>query len=287
MDGVAYVKRVMRPLSPVPTVMEPKLAKLGGISTVIFDVYGTLLISAAGDIGMPGRDELGRQAMAGVSGLLGDAFAGSEGLVATELVSLLENALSERRAGGSIFPEVDIRLVWKALLERYAPEYSETRIDEAALLYECHLNPVWEMPGSCDLIQYLATNKITMGIISNAQNYIHSVFEGVMGGSFEALGIDSELMAFSYVEKEGKPSLTLYQKMKTLINERGAAPESVLYVGNDMIKDVIPASKIGFRTCLFAGDNRSLRLGALSCDEVRSVADVIVTSMNQIPELLE
>lgn len=287
MDGAAYVTRVMHPLAPIPAGLESKLTELEGITSVIFDVYGTLLISAAGDIGKPERDELGLQAMSEVSASMDGAFAGSEGPIAFELASLLEDALSDKRTNGVLFPEVDIRIVWRELLERYAPDHAETRVDEAALSYECHLNPVWEMPGAVKLIQWLAQKGITTGIISNAQNYTHSVFAGVMGGSFESFGFDPELMVFSYSLGEGKPSLTLYQEMKARLAERGAPPESVLYVGNDMTKDVIPAAKIGFRTCLFAGDERSLRLGDLSGDEASSVADAVVTEMGQIPELLK
>ncbi len=281
------MKRVMRPLVPVPTGVKPRLPVLSGISTVIFDVYGTLLISAAGDVGRPAKNELGEVAMSAVNELLEGAIAGSEGSIALELTSLLEEALSEKRAKGVLFPEVDIRTVWRKLLEPYAPVNAEAIVDAAALLYECRMNPVWEMPGAAELIQWLARKGITMGIISNAQDYTHSVFAGVMGGSFEALGIDPQLTVFSYVEGEGKPSLTLYQEMKSRLCHRGVKSESVLYVGNDMTKDVIPAAEIGFRTCLFAGDDRSLRLGSSSEDEARTIADAVVTDLKQICALLK
>jgi putative hydrolase of the HAD superfamily len=34
----------------------------------------------------------------------------------------------------------------------------------------------------------------------------------------------------------------------------------VLFVGNDRLKDIYPAHRVGMKTCLFAGDQRSLRL---------------------------
>ena len=40
---------------------------------------------------------------------------------------------------------------------------------------------------------------------------------------------------------------------------RGIAPDETVYVGNDMLNDIGPAHKVGFRTALFAGDARSLR----------------------------
>ncbi len=286
MDGAAYVKRVMRPLVPVPTGMEPSLPVLTGISTVIFDIYGTLLISAAGDVGRPEKDEWGRLGIVEVNALLDGAISGSEEAVALELASLLDEALAGKRAQGVLFPEVDIRVIWQRLLERYLPDAASV-IDAAALRYECRVNPVWEMPGAVKLIRWLAEKSFTMGVISNAQDYTHSVFAGVMGGRFDQLGFDPELAVFSYLEGEGKPSLALYEEMKMRLSERGVKPESVLYVGNDMTKDVIPAAEIGFRTCLFAGDDRSLRLGGLSGDEARSIADSVVTEMDQVCGLLK
>ena len=286
MDGAAYVKRVMRPLVPVPTGMKPSLPVLTGISTVIFDIYGTLLISAAGDVGRPEKDERGRLGIVEVNALLDGAISGSEEAVALELASLLDEALAGKRAQGVLFPEVDIRVIWQRLLERYLPDAASV-IDAAALRYECRVNPVWEMPGAVELIRWLAEKSFTMGVISNAQDYTHSVFAGVMGGRFDQLGFDPELAVFSYLEGEGKPSLALYEEMKMRLSERGVKPESVLYVGNDMTKDVIPAAEIGFRTCLFAGDDRSLRLGGLSGDEARSIADSVVTEMDQICGLLK
>ncbi|MDF1741560.1 MAG: HAD family hydrolase [Verrucomicrobiales bacterium] len=287
MEGAEYVKSLMRPLVPLPTGLEPQLPPLPGISTVVFDVYGTLLISAAGDVGGPGRDESGRLAMAKVNELLEGAFTGSEEAVAHAIVNLLEEALSGKRAEGVAFPEVDIRTIWTELFKEYAPGTSERLIDKAALEYECRMNPVWEMPGAVNLIRWLAESGITMGIISNAQDYTHSVFAGVMGGSFEALGFDPDLMVFSYEEGEGKPSLALYHKMRERLEKRGVAPDTVLYVGNDMTKDVLPAAEVGFRTCLFAGDDRSLRSGGFSGDEVGAIADAVVTDLKQIGDLLK
>lgn len=287
MEGADYVRSVMCPLAPIPTGVEPLLPELEGISTVIFDVYGTLIISAAGDIGMPGKDEAGRGAMAEVNAFLEEACQGAGEVGAPELASLLEDALVAKRVSGVQFPEVDIRTIWKDILDRVAPAHGDGIVDAAALRYECAMNPVWEMSGSVELIRSLAQKGIKLGIISNAQDYTHSVFAGVMGGSFEALGFDPSLGAFSYLQGEGKPSLVLYQEMKERLFDSGVTPDSVLYVGNDMTKDVIPAAEMGFRTCLFAGDDRSLRLGDLSEHEARSIADAVVTNMSQIYDLIK
>ena len=40
-----------QPLDPIPTDYPPQLDVLKGIRAVIFDVYGTLVVSGSGDVG--------------------------------------------------------------------------------------------------------------------------------------------------------------------------------------------------------------------------------------------
>ncbi len=64
------------------------------------------------------------------------------------------------------------------------------------------------------------------------------------------------------------------------------APEEILYLGNDIRNDIWPAQAEGFRTALFAGDRRSLRLRAddPDCGNVRP--DWVVTGLEQLPARL-
>ena len=47
---IARIRGLSRPLEPKPTALKPRLKRLEGIRAVLFDVYGTLVISASGDI---------------------------------------------------------------------------------------------------------------------------------------------------------------------------------------------------------------------------------------------
>ena len=44
-------KKMARPLSPVPTAAETVLTSMPEIEAVLFDIYGTLLVSGSGDVG--------------------------------------------------------------------------------------------------------------------------------------------------------------------------------------------------------------------------------------------
>jgi putative hydrolase of the HAD superfamily len=66
----------------------------------------------------------------------------------------------------------------------------------------------------------------------------------------------------------------------------GIEPPQTLYVGNDMLKDITPASRIGFRTALFAGDARSFRMRE-NDERVKDFQpDLVVTELTQLLQVL-
>jgi putative hydrolase of the HAD superfamily len=49
-----------------------------------------------------------------------------------------------------------------------------------------------------------------------------------------------------------------------------------------MRKDICPAAGVGFRTALFAGDARSLRLGDEESPGCGMKPDLVITALNQL-----
>ena len=81
--------------------------------------------------------------------------------------------------------------------------------------------------------------------------------------------------------------MRLYEIAVERLASRGIPPCEALYVGNDMLNDIMPAARLGFRTALFAGDARSLRLRE---GDPRSGArvepDVVLASLEQFGRCL-
>ena len=78
---------------------------------------------------------------------------------------------------------------------------------------------------------------------------------------------------------QAKPGKFLFQKLA-----RSLPPEKTLYLGNDLLKDIAPAAACGFKTALFAGDERSLKLPSHRQDLPQP--DAIVTELTQISNIL-
>ncbi|MFZ7125728.1 MAG: HAD family hydrolase [Desulfobacterales bacterium] len=241
-------------MRPIPTGMSQSGRLALPVKAVLFDVYGTLFISGSGDIGHLGAT--------------GGFSAGLESLCRRHQIDLGAEALlkrlkasigrehERRKSAGTDFPEVDIEAIWREVLQ-----WTEThRVRRFAVEFEAIVNPVSPMPGVASVLTAIHRGGMKLGLISNAQFYTPMLFEAFLGNTVEKLGFDRRLTVFSYEEKEAKPSTRLFQRCVDALETMGIEPLESVYVGNDMLNDIAPASRLGFQTVLFAGDRRSLRL---------------------------
>ncbi len=288
-DLVRRMARLSRPMDPEPTGVQPRVRPLDGIKAVLFDVYGTLLVSAAGDVG---------------SGAAPDSRAVAEALDAASFsvlspstgprgVVLLDHGIrraheAARRQGVDV-PEVDIEAVWSEVLGTLASEGLITGSPNPALVrqlaveYECRVNPTWPMPDMAVVLADLRKAGLVLGIVSNAQFFTPLVFEALHPGGLPALGVDADLCLWSWKLGVAKPSPRLFEHALRRLRDRHAIrPAETLMVGNDAGKDVEPAARLGCRTALFAGDRRSLRGSELA----KRKADVVVTALLQLADAM-
>jgi len=290
-DLVARVRQLCRPLRPIDTGAATRLPHVADIRAVLFDVYGTLLISASGDIGADsGREEIKAFAETcdGVPGVPGVSVSASARERAPAMVKqvILERH-AELRSRGVDYPEVNIVDIWRDALGRLDTNLTEPVLRRMALEYECRVNPVWPMPGAARLLADLRRRGLRLGIVSNAQFYTPLALHALLGKPLPDLGFTPDYCVWSYREREAKPSTALYKKaLTTLEVQDRIAPEQVLYVGNDRRNDIWPAAALGCRTALFAGDRRSLRLRADDPRLVRVRPDAVVTALAQLDGLL-
>ena len=148
------------------------------------------------------------------------------------------------------------------------------------------------MPFMKETILRLREQKIPIGIISNAQFYTPVIMNYFLNNEVDEENenikyFDPDLSVFSYQEKIGKPSVVLYKKaMKACQEKYKLQSHEILFVGNDMLKDIYPAQAVGMRTALFAGDTRSLRLREDDPRTSKLNPDYTIDSLEQIKEII-
>ncbi|MDR0377895.1 MAG: HAD family hydrolase [Spirochaetaceae bacterium] len=294
-DFTALIRDSAHPLPPLPAPPLPpdyealvypgrRSAPVPGIRALIFDVYGTLFSSAAGDIGaggayIPGNlDSLALQ--------FGKTYTGEElkEYFRSEVLKIHTGLFAK-----TPYPEVRVEEIWDGFLRKapagHPPGGFVMSAEELALRYELMVNPVSPMPGALETIRILKEAGVVLGIISNAQFFTPLLFDALLGASPAGLGFDQDILIYSYETGEAKPSPVLFAKAGARLSTLGISPEAVLYVGNDMLNDIYAASSVGFKTLLFAGDGRSLRLreGNRLVRNVRP--DAVIRSLAVIPAL--
>lgn len=259
------IASLLSPLTPVATEMEEKLCAMDDVRAVVLDVYGTMVISASGDIGLA-ASKMNHKTFQKVVHALGVRLTSFQ---AKELCFHFYEAIRQRHAAGRsegcAYPEVDIVDVWRDAIDQAGlaaiiDTDGTAAMRRMAVEFEMRTNPVWPMPGVMDAVQQLLDKNKILGIVSNAQFYTPLMLEVLLGRSVCALGFDAADCVWSYVEGEAKPSEKLFAKLLTAMMARGIKASQVVYVGNDMLNDMYTARKSGCRTILFAGDARSLRL---------------------------
>ena len=290
--------RYIVPLDPIPTGLKPSGSPRHPVKAVLFDVYGTLLISASGDLGgirdtgdapdAPDAEDApdageNAESRKSIASLLADfgLSLSSEYIIKT-YVRTVGTAHERLKNRGTDFPEVQIDHIWRRILG-----FEDiTAARKFALGFELIINPVYPMPGLSDMLAWSSRCGLKKGIISNAQFYTPLMIAYFCGNRPEGMGFDPSLLIYSYQVGAAKPSPKLFGAAAETLARRGIPPENVLFMGNDILNDIFPARLQGFQTALFAGDKRSLRLreGDPCCPGVKP--DMVITALSQLPEFI-
>jgi len=274
--------------------MTPILVKIPNIKAILFDIYGTLFVSGSGDVGVSNNEaqsEFFLQAM--MAGGCEPTGANVGRIAMDAFFSEIARSHTEAREKGIDVPEVNICDIWQSVLRKLASTSHITcspSIELATRMaaeYESRANPTSPMPHCESVIGQLTENDLALGIVSNAQVFTPLLFRAYLGRDVAELGFAEDLCVYSYAAGVAKPSLRIFgQVLRNLKDAYNISPRESIYVGNDMLNDVWTANQVGCRTCLFAGDARSLRLRR---DDPRCrdlTPDCVITSLPELMEIL-
>ncbi len=301
-EQVGLFIRYSTPLAPITPELPPDLRPLVGRAlprpprAILFDVYGTLVVSGSGDVGTaapagaPAATGTGSPFVRAFEIASGSSLApGAERTMRRTYHDAIARSHLASQSAGIEHPEVDITRIWRAVLEELAREGLEPApvdVQLLAIAYETVANPTWPMPGARALLERLRGSEAAMGIVSNAQFYTERMIRGLFGSTPQELGFDPALIAYSYEAGRAKPDPALFDAPLAELERRGIDSNQTVYVGNDMRNDVAAARSRECMTVLFAGDRRSLRArrDTPGLESVRP--DAVAPSLDALPGML-
>lgn len=295
MDKQTLLPRIVdltEPLSPDPVGHDTRLKKLDSIRCVAFDFYGTMFISGVGDIGIDEEQDT-RNASFFRSALTATGFntSGEEsGILGIDIFQkTIKQHIGRKQDEGIEYPEPDIIAVWREVLQTLSEEgliegdITEDHAIRFAIEFEFRVNNIWPVPDLGQVLRELHKRSYALGIISNSQFYTPLAFEAIMGNPTETFGFDPNLQIWSYATGMKKPSVSFYKVFTDALEQHtDFKPQEVLYVGNDIRKDIQPAKQLGLRTALFVGDSRSVRHENRDLEQAEFQPDLIIDDLAQI-----
>ncbi len=288
-------------LQPLTTGTVPKL-RIGTqtnfpVKAVIFDIYGTLLISSSGDVDQAFLSAENMEKALRAGGFkLGKNPLDTVTFILSLLPKKIKSNQAELKQKGHPFPDIDIFKVWDEMLEEAQNEglisfSGKESLADAIFIFEVLSNKVFPMPGMKEVLLEIYNKRIPLGIVSNAQFYTPILMNFFLSGKFSSEQnidlFDPDLSVFSFNELRGKPDVFLFQKFIPVLKAKyNIAPSEAIFLGNDMLKDVYTAKQAGLKTVLFAGDQRSLRLRK-DDERVQGLEpDFIITELKQLLEII-
>lgn len=288
------ILELTNPISPQPVDHQTKLRTLENIRCVAFDFYGTMFISGVGDIGIDEEQQQNNvyftESLESTGFTILNDDAGQKGVNLFE--EIIEANITAASNKGIDYPEPDVRSVWCDVLRTLIEEnYISGDLTKQTAKYfgvefEFRINQIWPVPGLEEFLQSLLKHNLTLGIISNSQYYTPIAFEAFLGSSPEEFGFNPNLLIWSFKTGRKKPSRHFYEQFVYAAEEENIKPQEVLYVGNDIKKDIHPAKELGLKTALYVGDTRSIRHTHDELEQRKFQPDLIVDNLHQILDCL-
>jgi putative hydrolase of the HAD superfamily len=299
-------RRHRRVSKTIPARIAVRLTSVRRAAAVLWDIYGTLIALSVGDLAKTLEK---KQTLLRAFRLTAEEFGFNNYLdndpariLLDWYVMQIEGTHRRKRAHGVSLPEVKIEQIWLRILKQlakrgYSPPGNGRNIDRdlayrVAYFFDDAFQAKTFYPGARRTLGEIKRLGLRQGIISNAQFYtpltlrllLHE--KGTDGPDlFETL-FDKQIVFFSYRLGVAKPHPRPFEAARARLQKWGVEPSRVLYVGNDVRNDMLPAQNVGFRSVLFAGDRETLALRKedMACAGFRP--DAVIKELPQILKII-
>jgi FMN phosphatase YigB (HAD superfamily) len=307
---VTYLDRQGTPWPAPPEVERPRarahLTRLPDVRAVTWNVYGTLLAIAGGEMCFVHPQQLIMD-LALEKTIQEFKMWGSmtrkPGQPAEYLrplyVTVLHQLQTDHRRAEK-YTELSVDRLWEALIKKLLQKdykfdagfYGSLNEFSAKVAYFFHasLQGVACYPGAARALRHIKEGGLAQGLLGNGQCFTPPQLRRCLGrqeaGADGAELIDPRHCTLSYEVRARQPSDKLFRQALAGFAERGIKPDQVLHVGSRVSLDVVPARRLGMRTGLFAGDKASLEANNKQLESPMSRPDVLLTELTQIAEVV-
>ncbi len=297
---------------PLPPKLEvPKatayLKPLPEVRAVAWNVYGTLLRIADGDLLFEVPEELRMQiALEKVDAEFKMWNSMYRKPVAPwkylheQLGKFLERQrMASTKQKGDV-PEVKCSQAWRQILDQlqekdyeYDAEFYgdlDELSEKVAYFYHRSLQGLEAAPQALAALETVARGDFQQALLADAQPFtLVQLLRCLKAqGPLPPLGelFNTSLFVLSYQQEVRKPSKFLYQTFIDRCREEGIEPNQILYVSSRLSNDLAVAKSLGMRTALYAGDKLSMEATKEEVADQKLRPDRLLTELSQIGELL-
>jgi FMN phosphatase YigB (HAD superfamily) len=294
---------------PIPPKPEPKTAKPHvtrlPVKAVMWTAYGTLLNTLQGELLFehPQQFVTDNALDKTIKEFnMWNSMSRKPGAPAEQMRDYYTKALTTLRMlghGQEKHPEVAAEKVWEDIVKKLMQkEYKfdvgvygamNEFVKKVAYFYHASIQGCAAYPDAAAAVRLLADRGVTNGLLTDGQCFtpaqIHKAFRDDDPDFDVNAFFPANLRVISAERHAKKPSETLFKAAVAAAAARGLKPEQVLHVGSNLVRDIAPAKRCGFRTALFAGDKNSLVATADHLKEPEFRPDVLVTELTQLVDV--
>ncbi len=289
-----------------PVKARPHLVRLPGVRCVLWNVYGTLLCIAGGEVWFEHPQPF-------VMGVALDktiqefkmwgSMSRKPGQPAEYLKVIYSQVLLEQRSvqsGSEKHPEIAADRLWEAILKKLLQK--EYKFDagfygalnefsrKVAYFFHASLQGTACYPGAAAALTQVARKGLCQGLLGDGQCFTTVQLQRGLSAQDSDARLEKLLTegisTLSYEVRAKKPSDRLFRQSLKALSERGIGPAEVLHVGCRVDRGLVPARRLGLRTALFSGDRESLQATAEQMKDPLTRPDVLLTELSQIAEVV-
>ena len=294
------------PPTPQPPKAKPHLAPLPEVRLVTWNIYGTLLAIAGGDLVFehPQKFIMDLALDKAVQEFkMWASMSRKPGQPSEYMGQIYKNVLAEQRMApspGEKYPEVQADKVWDAILKKLLQK--DYKFDagffgslneyckKIAYFFHASIQGTACQNGAAAAMEHVQSCGLSQGFIADAQCFtliqLQRGLKGQSRGVPVRTMVPEAFCALSYEQKSRKPSERLFRHLLTSAAQKGIEPREILHIGTRIAQDIAPAKRLGLRTALFAGDKESLQATGEQLKDPATRPDALLTELSQLRDIV-